>query len=55
VQRLLAGFDNFLAYGVAMGIAVFLVVLSQVKIDVTNACRWRASRGEGRWMDCASA
>jgi purine-cytosine permease-like protein len=37
VEQFLAGFDQFLPYGVALGIAVFFVVLSQVKINVTNA------------------
>jgi purine-cytosine permease-like protein len=37
VQQFLAGFDNFLPHGLALGIAVFFVVLSQVKINVTNA------------------
>jgi purine-cytosine permease-like protein len=37
VQQFLAGFDNFLPYSLALGIAVFFVVLSQVKINVTNA------------------
>jgi purine-cytosine permease-like protein len=37
VEQFLAGFDKFLPYGLALGIAVFFVVLSQVKINVTNA------------------
>jgi purine-cytosine permease-like protein len=37
VEQFLAGFDEFLPYGLALGIAVFFVVLSQVKINVTNA------------------
>ena len=37
VEQFLAGFDEFMPYGVALGIAVFFVVLSQVKINVTNA------------------
>ena len=37
VEQFLAGFDNFMPYGLALGIAVFFVVLSQVKINVTNA------------------
>jgi purine-cytosine permease-like protein len=37
VEQFLAGFDQFMPYGVALGIAVFFVVLSQVKINVTNA------------------
>jgi purine-cytosine permease-like protein len=37
VQQFLAGFDKFLPYSLALGIAVFFVVLSQVKINVTNA------------------
>jgi purine-cytosine permease-like protein len=37
VHQFLAGFDKFLPYGLALGIAVFFVVLSQVKINVTNA------------------
>jgi purine-cytosine permease-like protein len=37
VQQFLAGFQSFLPYGLSLGIAVFFVVLSQVKINVTNA------------------
>jgi purine-cytosine permease-like protein len=37
VHQFLAGFDKFLPYSLALGIAVFFVVLSQVKINVTNA------------------
>ena len=37
VEQFLAGFDAFLPYTLALGIAVFFVVLSQVKINVTNA------------------
>ena len=37
VEQFLAGFDEFMPYGLALGIAVFFVVLSQVKINVTNA------------------
>jgi purine-cytosine permease-like protein len=37
VEQFLAGFNEFLPYGLALGIAVFFVVLSQVKINVTNA------------------
>jgi purine-cytosine permease-like protein len=49
VQQFLAGFANFLPYGVAMGIAVFFVVLSQVKINVTNAYS-----GSLRWTNVFS-
>jgi purine-cytosine permease-like protein len=37
VHQFLAGFQTFLPYGLSLGIAVFFVVLSQVKINVTNA------------------
>jgi purine-cytosine permease-like protein len=37
VEQFLAGFDEFLPYGLSLGVAVFFVVLSQVKINVTNA------------------
>jgi purine-cytosine permease-like protein len=49
VEQFLAGFDEFLPYGVAMGIAVFFVVLSQVKINVTNAYS-----GSLRWTNVFS-
>jgi purine-cytosine permease-like protein len=50
VEQFLAGFDEFLPYGVAMGIAVFFVVLSQVKINVTNAYS-----GSLRWTNFFSS
>jgi len=37
VHQFLAGLEKVLPYGLALGIAVFFVVLSQVKINVTNA------------------
>ena len=49
VQQFLAGFDEFMPYGVAIGVAVFFVVLSQVKINVTNAYS-----GSLRWTNVFS-
>jgi hypothetical protein len=37
VHQFLTGLQKVLPYGLALGIAVFFVVLSQVKINVTNA------------------
>ena len=37
VEQFFAGFDEFLPYTLALAIAVLFVVLSQVKINVTNA------------------
>jgi len=37
IEQFIAGFDTFLPSGIVLGLAVFFVVLSQVKINVTNA------------------
>ena len=37
VEQFLAGFESFLPYTIALTVAVLFVVLSQVKINVTNA------------------
>jgi purine-cytosine permease-like protein len=37
IEQYLGGFGNFLPSGVVLGVAVFFVLLSQVKINVTNA------------------
>jgi purine-cytosine permease-like protein len=37
IEQYLGGFGNFLPSGIVVGIAVFFVLLSQVKINVTNA------------------
>ncbi len=37
IEQYLGGFGNFLPSGVIVGVAVFFVLLSQVKINVTNA------------------
>lgn len=37
IEQYIGGFNNFLPTGVIVGVAVFFVVLSQVKINVTNA------------------
>ncbi|WP_211241698.1 purine-cytosine permease family protein [Patulibacter minatonensis] len=50
VEQFLAGFDQFMPYGLALGIAVFFVVLSQVKINVTNAYS-----GSLRWTNFFSS
>jgi purine-cytosine permease-like protein len=49
VEQFLAGFDEFLPYGIALAIAVCFVVLSQVKINVTNAYS-----GSLRWTNVFS-
>ncbi|MDO9354780.1 MAG: hypothetical protein Q7T55_13870, partial [Solirubrobacteraceae bacterium] len=50
VEQFRAGFDSFLPGGWALGIAVFFVVLSQVKINVTNAYS-----GSLRWTNFFSS
>jgi purine-cytosine permease-like protein len=50
VQQFTAGFNSFLPHGFALGIAVFFVVLSQVKINVTNAYS-----GSLRWTNFFSS
>jgi purine-cytosine permease-like protein len=37
IEEYIGGFDSFLPTGIIVGVAVFFVVLSQVKINVTNA------------------
>ncbi len=37
IEQYLGGFGNFLPSGIIVGVAVFFVLLSQVKINVTNA------------------
>src|SRR3954447_3091678 len=37
IEQFIGGFDEFLPAGIVVGLAVFFVVLSQVKINVTNA------------------
>ncbi len=37
IEQYLGGLGNFLPSGIVLGVAVFFVVLSQVKINVTNA------------------
>jgi purine-cytosine permease-like protein len=37
IEQYLGGFNNFLPSGIVLGVAVFFVLLSQVKINVTNA------------------
>jgi purine-cytosine permease-like protein len=37
IQQYIGGFNTFLPAGVVVGVAVFFVVLSQIKINVTNA------------------
>ena len=37
IEQFIAGFDQFLPSGIVIGLAVFFVILSQVKINVTNA------------------
>jgi purine-cytosine permease-like protein len=37
IEQFIGGFDAFLPAGIIVGLAVFFVVLSQVKINVTNA------------------
>ena len=37
IQQFLGGFGSFLPAGIVIGVAVFFVLLSQVKINVTNA------------------
>ncbi len=37
IEQYLGGFNSFLPSGVVLGVAVFFVLLSQVKINVTNA------------------
>jgi purine-cytosine permease-like protein len=37
IEQYIAGFDEFLPAGIVVGLAVFFVVMSQVKINVTNA------------------
>jgi purine-cytosine permease-like protein len=37
IEQYLGGFGNFLPSGIVLGVAVFFVILSQVKINVTNA------------------
>ena len=49
VEQFFAGFDEFLPYTVALGVAVLFVVLSQVKINVTNAYS-----GSLRWTNVFS-
>ncbi|WP_354698919.1 hypothetical protein DSM112329_04618 [Paraconexibacter sp. AEG42_29] len=49
VEQFFAGFDEFLPYTLALGVAVFFVVLSQVKINVTNAYS-----GSLRWTNVFS-
>jgi purine-cytosine permease-like protein len=49
VEQFLAGFDEFLPYSIALAIAVLFVVLSQVKINVTNAYS-----GSLRWTNVFS-
>jgi purine-cytosine permease-like protein len=49
VEQFLAGFDEFLPYSIALAIAVCFVVLSQVKINVTNAYS-----GSLRWTNVFS-
>ena len=49
VEQFFAGFDEFLPYSIALAIAVLFVVLSQVKINVTNAYS-----GSLRWTNVFS-
>jgi purine-cytosine permease-like protein len=49
VEQFLAGFDEFAPYSIALAIAVCFVVLSQVKINVTNAYS-----GSLRWTNVFS-
>ncbi len=37
IEQFIAGFDSFLPSGMVLALAVFFVILSQVKINVTNA------------------
>ncbi|HWH11292.1 MAG TPA: hypothetical protein VG165_09195 [Solirubrobacteraceae bacterium] len=37
IQQYIGGFNSFLPSGIVLGVAVFFVLLSQVKINVTNA------------------
>ncbi|HWF34266.1 MAG TPA: hypothetical protein VG295_02815 [Solirubrobacteraceae bacterium] len=37
IQQYIGGFNKFLPGGIVVGVAVFFVVLSQIKINVTNA------------------
>lgn len=37
IEQFIGGFDSFLPTGIVLGVAVFFVILSQVKINVTNA------------------
>lgn len=37
IEQFIGGFDEFLPAGIVLGIAVFFVILSQIKINVTNA------------------
>ncbi|MEA2297850.1 MAG: hypothetical protein QOF77_786 [Solirubrobacteraceae bacterium] len=37
IEQYLGGFGNFLPSGIIVGVAVFFVLLSQIKINVTNA------------------
>jgi purine-cytosine permease-like protein len=37
IEQFIGGFDSFLPGGIIVGLAVFFVILSQVKINVTNA------------------
>jgi len=37
IEQFIAGFDSFLPSGMVVALAVFFVILSQVKINVTNA------------------
>ncbi|MBO9533911.1 MAG: hypothetical protein J7513_13150 [Solirubrobacteraceae bacterium] len=50
VEQFRAGFESFLPGGLALGVAVFFVVLSQVKINVTNAYS-----GSLRWTNFFSS
>jgi purine-cytosine permease-like protein len=37
IQQYIGGFNSFLPSGIVLGVAVFFVLLSQIKINVTNA------------------
>ncbi len=37
IEQFIGGFDSFLPTGIVLGVAVFFVILSQIKINVTNA------------------